>query len=164
MRTTFVPARGCRFPYGTRHPIAAAAAALAPARLEVHVIAADDAMLRRLNRDYRRRDRATDVLSFRYDAAPVRSPHDADAEIYVSVRRAALQAVRFGCTLRQEFILLALHGLLHVQGHDHRARRDAGRMYRAELALLARLVRRWRWLDVPPRLPPPTATRRRRSA
>jgi probable rRNA maturation factor len=142
MRVTLVSAPGCRAPRGTRAPIAAAAAALRPARLRVQVVLAGDGLLRRLNRCYRRRDRATDVLSFRYGAAPGIAA-DPDAEVYVSLERAAAQAAAAGRTRQQEVVLLVLHGLLHLQGHDHHDRDDRHRMHAAEVAALGRLARRW---------------------
>ena len=146
---------GCRIPAGARAPVEAAAARLGPARLHVQVVAGDDALLQRLNRDFRRRDRPTDVLSFRYETAATPAAAGPGAEIYVSVERAAAQAREYHRTRAQEFVLLVLHGLLHVQGHDHHRRTDAARMHRAERAALASLRRRWRWLDVPPMVAAP---------
>jgi probable rRNA maturation factor len=100
-----------------------------------------DALLRRLNREFRRRDEPTDVLSFRYDDAPGGAL--ADAEIYVSLPRAAAQARERGHGPAREVVLLVLHGLLHLQGHDHHTTADARRMRAAEAAALRWLGRRW---------------------
>lgn len=154
MQIQWTRSPGCRIPAGARAPVEAAAARLGPARLHVQVVVADDALLQRLNRDFRRRDRPTDVLSFRYEPAtgPAAGP---GAEIYVSIERAAAQAREYGRTRAQEFVLLVLHGLLHVHGHDHHRRADAARMSAAETALLVHLRRRWRWLDLPPMVAAP---------
>lgn len=151
MRIQWTRRPGCRIPAGARAPVEAAARALRPAQLQVQVVVADDGLLRRLNREFRHLDRPTDVLSFRYAAAAA-GPADAGpgAEIYVSLERAAAQAREYGRTRPQEFVLLVLHGLLHVQGHDHHGRADARRMRGAEMAALRRLRRQWRWLDLPP--------------
>jgi probable rRNA maturation factor len=155
MRVTLVCAPGCQAPHGTRAPIAAAAAALRPASLRVQVVLAGDALLRRLNRRYRRRDRATDVLSFRYGAAPgTAADPDVDAEVYVSLRRATVQAAAAGRTRQQEVVLLVLHGLLHLQGHDHHAPGARRRMHAAEVAALGRLARRWPAFALEPMLAP----------
>lgn len=88
-----------------------------------------DAELRRLNRTFRGKDAATDVLSF---PSGGQSPHLGD--VAISTGRARAQAREFGHTLEQEIQILLLHGVLHLMGMDHEA--DGGRMARAE--------RRWR--------------------
>ena len=153
MQAVLVRAPGCRVPPGTRVPLVALAARLAPRQLVVHVIIGRDTLLRRLNRDFRGRDRATDVLSFRYEGAPGRAPGDPDAEIYVSLERAAAQARERRHGLGSEFVLLVLHGLLHVQGHDHHERGEARRMHAAERAQLRWLARRWPRLAMQPLVP-----------
>jgi probable rRNA maturation factor len=77
-----------------------------------------DAELRRLNRQFRGKDYATDVLSF---------PPD---EMAISLDRAAAQAKELGHSLDDELRILMLHGLLHLCGMDHET--DAGQMRRAE--------------------------------
>ena len=86
-----------------------------------------DAELRRLNRQYRGKDYATDILSF-----PAAEGHLGD--LAISSARARSQAREFGHTTEDEVRILMLHGLLHLLGHDHET--DDGRMARAE--------RRWR--------------------
>ena len=141
MRLEFVSTPGCRLPAGTRAPLTALARALAPERLPVQVVVGRDALLRRLNRSYRRRDRPTDVLSFAYEAGAGAALGDGPAgEIYVSLDRAIVQARAARHATRQEFALLVLHGLLHLQGHDHETTRDARRMRAAEQRALRRLA------------------------
>jgi probable rRNA maturation factor len=94
-------------------------------------------------------------LSFRYESRPGKSPQDPDAEVYVSLQRAAAQARQRGHGLAAEFLLLVLHGLLHVQGHDHEAPHDARRMRAAERAQLRWLARRWPRLTLQPLLAAP---------
>ena len=86
-----------------------------------------DAELRKLNRDFRGKDYATDVLSF-----PGGNGHLGD--LAISVARARAQAREFGHTTEDELRILMLHGVLHLLGMDHET--DGGRMARAE--------RRWR--------------------
>lgn len=154
MRLTVAASAGRRLPPGVRAALEDLAARVRPARLRVQLVLGDDAMLRRLNRDYRRRDRTTDVLSFRYDRVPGAAPGDADAEVYVSVPQARRQARERGHGLGSELVLLVLHGLLHVQGHDHHTGPEARRMRRAETAQLAWLARRRPRLALRPLLPP----------
>jgi probable rRNA maturation factor len=89
-----------------------------------------DGRVQQLNRRYRRKDAATDVLSF-----PAAEPlHLGDVVIAAGVARR--QAKAAGHPLRSEVRVLALHGLLHLLGYDHE--KDDGRMARVE----ARLRRR----------------------
>jgi probable rRNA maturation factor len=94
--------------------------------------------VRRLNRVFRGRDRATDVLSFpaRGDLEPG-VPHLGD--LAVSVPQARAQARRAGWTLEEELSLLVTHGFLHLLGYDHET--DHGEMRRLEETLLARAAR-----------------------
>ena len=87
-----------------------------------------DAELRRLNKQFRSQDCATDVLSFA--SAGTSSLGD----IAISFQRARAQAREFGHTVEREVSILMLHGVLHLMGLDHQA--DSGRMARAE--------KRWR--------------------
>jgi probable rRNA maturation factor len=86
--------------------------------------------VRALNRRFRRKDAATDVLSFPSDAPP----HLGDIVIAAGVARR--QAVSQGHPLRVELRVLALHGLLHLLGYDHE--RDDGAMARLERRLRRR--------------------------
>ena len=89
-----------------------------------------DAELRRLNRDFRGKDFATDVLSF-----PTPGPRLGD--LAVSLARARAQAREFGHSTEDEIGILLLHGVLHLLGYDHET--DNGRMARAERRWRARL-------------------------
>jgi probable rRNA maturation factor len=81
--------------------------------------------LRRLNREFRGEDYATDVLSF--------PPED----IAISFDRAGAQADELGHSLEDELRILMLHGLLHLAGMDHET--DSGEMARVELRWRQRL-------------------------
>jgi rRNA maturation RNase YbeY len=149
LRLRFVCAPGCRAPHGTRAPLAALARRLSPLELEVELVVARDALLRRLNRTFRGLDRVTDVLSFRYDDGAAGEPRDRvrgagpDAEIYVSLTRTAVQARELGHSPAVEFVRLGVHGLHHLQGHDHHTRAEARRMRAAEDRSLRWLERGW---------------------
>ena len=107
-----------------------ASAAPRRARGSLTVAIVSDARIRSLNRQYRRKDRATDVLSF----AGEDRRHLGDVVIAAGV--AKRQARAAGHSLQTEFRVLALHGLLHLLGYDHD--RDAGQMARLEARLRAR--------------------------
>ena len=79
----------------------------------------DDAYIRRLNREYRHLDRATDVLSFKMDDDTT-PDQDLLGEIYISMDRARDQAVRYHVSVDEELQRLIVHGCLHLLGYDHR--------------------------------------------
>jgi probable rRNA maturation factor len=110
-----------------------AAHAPARARGELTIALVSDAAMRRLNRTYRRKDYATDVLSFPHAEARRRggtrsAPIVGDIAIATGVARR--QARAQGHPLGTEIRILALHGLLHLLGYDHE--KDQGQMQRAE--------------------------------
>jgi probable rRNA maturation factor len=88
-----------------------------------------DKELRRLNREFRHQDHATDVLSF-----PTAGSDLFLGEIAISFVKAKQQAWEYGHSVDQEVEILMLHGVLHLLGMDHET--DGGRMARAE--------RKWR--------------------
>jgi probable rRNA maturation factor len=97
------------------------------------VLITGDAELRRLNRDFRGQDCATDVLSFPGQSGL--SPSLGD--LAISLPRARAQARQFGHSTEREIQILMLHGLLHLLGFDHET--DHGRMARAEKRWRSRL-------------------------
>jgi probable rRNA maturation factor len=124
-------------------------AALAPkgTRGTVTVVLAGDRAVRRLNREWRRVDRATDVLSFpagddeRATGRGRGGSHATDVlphlgDIVIARGVAARQARQMGHSLPVELRVLALHGFLHLVGYDHDL--DAGEMARVERRLRQR--------------------------
>lgn len=90
--------------------------------------------MRALNRKYRRRDYATDVLSFLAGAeAPVPAPRKYLGDIVIALPVARRQARAAGHSEQVELRILALHGLLHLLGYNHE--RDNGAMERLERKL-----------------------------
>jgi probable rRNA maturation factor len=90
---------------------------------------ANDAEVRRLNRFFRGKDQATDVLSFP-PAKPDGLARGVAGDIAISIDRARLQAAERGHSLTDELRVLMLHGALHLAGMDHES--DSGEMARAE--------------------------------
>ena len=91
---------------------------------------------RRLNREFRGKDRATNVLTFVFDDA-ARGTLAGDIVICAPV--VAREARAQGKALEAHHAHLLVHGLLHLQGFDHEHEEDAGRMERRERAILRRL-------------------------
>lgn len=96
-----------------------------------------DAELRRLNRDFRGKDYATDVLSFSPAPEGAGGKSAPLGDLAISLARARAQARQFGHSTEQEIQVLMLHGLLHLLGFDHET--DNGRMARAEKRWRSRL-------------------------
>ena len=117
-----------------RHKVARwiRAALEAPAELTVRIVDADEG--RALNRDYRGRDYATNVLTFDYSRAPVVA---ADLVLCAPVVRDEAKAQRL--PLDAHYAHLLVHGTLHAQGYDHENDADARVMEARESALLQAL-------------------------
>jgi probable rRNA maturation factor len=116
---------------------------------DVEVLLTTDAELKRLNRSFRGKNKATDVLSF---PTPPEIAHEHAGDLAISLDTAARQAATYGHTLRDEVRILLLHGLLHLSGEDHET--DDGEMaareaeLRRELRLPSSLIAR---VELPPR-------------
>jgi probable rRNA maturation factor len=98
-------------------------------RDNVDVLLTDDATLRRLNKTFRGKNKATDVLSF----PAAENPDGHAGDLAISLDTAARQAAAFGHSLRDEVRILLLHGLLHLSGMDHEI--DSGEMAARESEL-----------------------------
>lgn len=83
----------------------------------INLIFTSDNQIKKLNKTYRKKDKATDVLSFNID----RQSHSESVlgEIYISYATARKQAAEFGSKLNEEVLRLVCHGLLHLFGYDH---------------------------------------------
>lgn len=124
--------------------LVAAEAAGRPAPASFGVRFVGDRASRAMNRDYRGKDRPTDVLSFPGDWGAARRPSAEPSpegphlgDVAVSVPAARRQAAEQGVPVERELRRLVLHGVLHCLGYDHES--DGGAMERLE----RRLARRW---------------------
>jgi len=96
-------------------------------RGEVNVLVSSNREIRELNRRYRGKDKATDVLSFPADGG---AGKEFAGDIVISAEMAIRSARRFGHAPAEEVKVLLLHGILHLAGYDHE--RDNGSMARLE--------------------------------
>ena len=116
-----------------------AAAAMAKTSGEVAVLLADDGEIRALNRDWRGKDAATNVLAFpvggTIPAGTIRPLGDIVVAFETLVREAQAAQISFGHHLAH----LVVHGFLHLVGYDHGAEAEARAMEALEIAILARL-------------------------
>ena len=111
---------------------------IASTKQSVTIVFVGDASIRRLNRQFRGKDRVTDVLSFPTRAEPFETENQSSlGEVVISIQRAAAQAKQNGLTFSNEVEQLILHGLLHLCGYDHET--DNGEMNRLELRLRRKL-------------------------
>ena len=97
----------------------------------------DESEGRALNRRYRQRDRATNVLAFVYHDGSGARPIDGDIVLCVPVMRR--EAEEQGKLLTAHSAHLVVHAILHLQGYDHTRPADAARMEAREAAILAQL-------------------------
>ena len=102
---------------------------------EVSVLLTGNEEIRRLNRRFRHKDKATDVLSF--PAAQVNGHGGMAGDLAISVETAAREAERRGHPLELELKVLLLHGVLHLAGWDHET--DSGEMSEKEETLRVEL-------------------------
>jgi len=99
----------------------------------------DDERMQELHRDTMDIDEPTDVLAFPLTGGPETDPEAARGEIVISTDTAAASAAERGATLHVETLLYALHGLLHLLGHDDHDPSERERMQAEERRLLATL-------------------------
>jgi probable rRNA maturation factor len=92
-----------------------------------------EAESRRLNREFRGKDHATNVLSFPYEEKPL------EGDLVICAPVVAREAKGQGKRLRAHHAHMLVHGLLHLAGFDHEDGKDAARMESRERRILARL-------------------------
>jgi probable rRNA maturation factor len=106
---------------------------------DVELILTTDEEIKELNKKYRNKDKATDVLSFPLENMPGMPL----GSIVISVDTAKKGAEEFGHSLEDEIKLLFIHGLLHLLGYDHET--DDGEMREKEKEIIKKF-------DLPPSL------------
>ena len=106
--------------------------------VEMVIRLVDEPESRQLNRDYRGKDRPTNVLSFPFEAPPqVASPLLGDLVICAPV--VVREAQEQGKTELAHWAHLVIHGVLHLQGYDHQSDSEADEMEGLERSILQRL-------------------------
>ncbi len=106
-------------------------------KAEVSLALLTDAAIQDLNRRYLGKDRPTDVLAF-----SLGDGEEVIGDVYVGMDQAARQATDLGVPLEEELVRLAVHGTLHVLGHDHPEEegREASAMFVRQEQLVRRLM------------------------
>ena len=109
------------------------AAAVLPADAQVTIRFVAEAEGRRLNRDWRGKDYATNVLSFPYSRKPLAG------DVVICAPVVAREAKAQGKAVEAHYAHLVVHGCLHLMGMDHEEDAQAATMERREARVLARL-------------------------
>lgn len=114
--------------------------------ISIHFVG--DKKIRQLNRQYRGKDKVTDVLSFAMQEGGMfydkREPGDIDwGDIFICVPQIHRQAKKFAVTYREELYRMAVHGILHVLGYDHEQERDARVMFPLQDRLVTACLKKY---------------------
>lgn len=113
-------------------------------KFNVAVLLTNDASVQRLNKEYRGKDKPTNVLSFpqQEDLNEILAANDNDLElgdIVLAHQTIKAEAKEQKKTMKDHTTHLLVHGLLHLCGFDHVTDEDAKEMEKAEIAILAKL-------------------------
>ncbi|MBC7483678.1 MAG: rRNA maturation RNase YbeY [Rhizobacter sp.] len=117
-----------------RHKVArwVRAALELPGEITVRIVGTEEGQA--LNRDYRAKDYATNVLTFNYSHAPVVA-----ADLVLCAPVVQREARELGIPLEAHYAHLLVHGTLHAQGHDHENEPEARAMEARETGLMRAL-------------------------
>lgn len=99
---------------------------------ELSVVIVGPISIRRINREYRKIDRVTDVISFALrdsDEPFLMEEDDELGDIFINRKRVFSQAEEYGHSVKREFVFLFVHGLLHLLGYDHMTEKDEQEMF-----------------------------------
>ena len=86
-----------------------------------NIIIVDNPYIHNINKEYRHIDRETDVITFALEDDKTFNPVDRVlGDVYISIDKAKSQSEEYGHSLKRELCFLAVHGMLHLLGYDHR--------------------------------------------
>jgi probable rRNA maturation factor len=107
---------------------------------DVTIMLVDDAAIKKLNRQYRKKNKPTDVLSFSMKEGEfTQFAPTMLGDIVISVQTAEKQAKEKKHTLQKEVTFLTAHGLLHLLGYDHETDKEEAAMNKKTEAVMADL-------------------------
>ena len=104
---------------------------------EFNIIFVDDEEIQRINREYRKIDRVTDVISFALCDDPDNQMENELGDIFIDLDQAFRQAEDYGHSITREVAFLAVHGYLHLCGYDHMTNEDEEVMFKKQDEILA---------------------------
>ena len=113
---------------------------------EVSITVVSNEKIREINREYRDKDKVTDVISFaieddeddllkEFDMEGITIPRDL-GDIFISHDKAVEQAEEYGHSVERELGSLMVHGFLHLNGYDHMTDEDEKRMFALQEEIL----------------------------
>jgi len=113
-------------------------------KCEVGIIFVNNSYIKRLNRRYRKVNRATDVIAFsmeerRQVTPPIPFPSCILGDVFISAERAKIQAKDFRHSIKKEIAILTIHGILHLLNYDHKRKKESLVMRKKEEEILTRL-------------------------
>ncbi|RUM59693.1 MAG: rRNA maturation RNase YbeY [Persephonella sp.] len=88
-------------------------------KVEVSITLTDNDKIRELNKNWRNKDKETDVLSFPINEKPLRYRYTVLGDVIISIPFAKRQAEEIGYSYKEEILRLLIHGILHLLGYDH---------------------------------------------
>jgi probable rRNA maturation factor len=102
-----------------------------PLRFNYSIILVNSETIQIINRDYRKLDKATDVISFAYNDGikDYKDFSDEIGDIFINLDYVNKQALEYGHTLEREYLFLITHGVLHLLGYDHQNPKDEKIMF-----------------------------------
>jgi probable rRNA maturation factor len=103
---------------------------------ELSLSVVSDVSIRGVNKKWRGKDKATDVLSFPV-AAIAGVAHATLGDVVISIDTAKRMAKKMNTTMEHELDLYLAHGILHLLGYDHQTKRDSKKMAQKERLLLS---------------------------
>ena len=90
---------------------------------EISLILVDNEEIKKINKEYRNKDYATDVISFESNEDEYDELEESDVkylgDIFLSIDKVYEQASLYGHSVEREFAFLLCHGILHLHGYDH---------------------------------------------
>lgn len=101
------------------------------------IIFVDDDKIQEINRDYRKLDRVTDVISFALCDDPENELTDELGDVFIDLSQAFRQASEYGHSIDREVAFLAVHGYLHLCGYDHMTKEEEEIMFQKQEEILA---------------------------
>lgn len=103
---------------------------------EMSVTLVDNQTIQEINRDYRFKDYATDVISFENDSLDLFDDTKDLGDIFISVDKAIEQARQYNHSLNRELSFLFIHGLLHCLGYNHETHLEEEEMFKLQEVIL----------------------------
>lgn len=115
-----------------------------PARFTYSVVLTDSDAIQIINRDYRKMDKPTDVISFAYNdgISDFTQFSDEIGDIFVNLDYVVKQATEYGHSPEREYLFLITHGILHLLGYDHQNPKDEKTMFDLQKEILNDLAPR----------------------